>query len=74
MLRPSLDNEDVARFVKDHSGNQYDQGAIVVMQIKGGIMKGTSNIWLEDGQIGYHRQKTNQFLQVAAHPTCLQYP
>ena len=73
MLRPSLDYEELARFVKDHAGNQYDRGAVLVMQIKGGIMKGNANIWLEDGQIGYHRQK-NGFLQVAANPTCLRYP
>lgn len=70
----SLEEEDIARFTEDHSGNTYDRGAIVIMRFKGAILKGNSNVMLEDGQVSYHKQSTNGFLQVAAHPSCLEHP
>ena len=70
----TLDEEDIARYVKNHSGNTYDRGAIVIMKFTGAILKGKSSLMLEDGQISYHKQNTDGFLQVAAHPSTLQHP
>ena len=37
----TIEEEDIARFAEDHSGNQYDRGAILVMRFKGAILKGS---------------------------------
>ena len=70
----TLDEEDIARYVKNHSGNTYDRGAIVIMKFTGAILKGNGSLKLDDGQVAYYKQNTNGFLQVAAHPSCLQHP